>query len=148
MRRNYKFRTNTAHKLYALAQDAVPTLPKNNGTKALVLQACKSLNAVCEAKQATQEEMNRLASLLPEYEVVMQMEGTGPITGPALMAEIGDVSQFQKQESSRWPLRALMHRRSSLETLNPSHATFPSCGSPHLRLHGVPCGKYYSNPFS
>ena len=47
LRRNYKFRTNTAHKLYALAQDAVPTLPKNNGTKALVLQACKSLNAVC-----------------------------------------------------------------------------------------------------
>lgn len=46
LRRNYKFRTNTAHKLYALAQDAVPTLPKNNGTKALVLQACKSLNAV------------------------------------------------------------------------------------------------------
>ena len=81
LRRNYKFRTNTAHKLYALAQDAVPTLPKNNGTKALVLQACKSLNAVCEAKQSTQEEMNRLASLLPEYEVVMQMEGTGPITG-------------------------------------------------------------------
>lgn len=34
LRRNYKFRTNTAHKLYALAQDAVPTLPKNNGTKA------------------------------------------------------------------------------------------------------------------
>ena len=99
MRRNYKFRTNTAHKLYALAQDAVPTLPKNNGTKALVLQACKSLNAVCEAKQATQEEMNRLASLLPEYEVVMQMEGTGPITGPALMAEIGDVRRFKNKKA-------------------------------------------------
>ena len=99
MRRNYKFRTNTAHKLYALAQDAVPTLPKNNGTKALVLQACKSLNAVCEAKQSTQEEMNRLASLLPEYEVVMQMEGTGPITGPALMAEIGDVRRFKNKKA-------------------------------------------------
>ncbi len=99
LRRNYKFRTNTAHKLYALAQDAVPTLPKNNGTKALVLQACKSLNAVCEAKQSTQEEMNRLASLLPEYEVVMQMEGTGPITGPALMAEIGDVRRFKNKKA-------------------------------------------------
>ena len=99
LRRNYKFRTNTAHKLYALAQDAVPTLPENNGTKALVLQACKSLNAVCEAKQSTQEEMNRLASLLPEYEVVMQMEGTGPITGPALMAEIGDVRRFKNKKA-------------------------------------------------
>ena len=73
--------------------------PENNGTKALVLQACKSLNAVCEAKQSTQEEMNRLASLLPEYEVVMQMEGTGPITGPALMAEIGDVRRFKNKKA-------------------------------------------------
>lgn len=72
---------------------------KSNGTKALVLQACKSLNAVCEAKQSTQEEMNRLASLLPEYEVVMQMEGTGPITGPALMAEIGDVRRFKNKKA-------------------------------------------------
>lgn len=64
-----------------------------------VLQACKSLNAVCEAKQSTQEEMNRLASLLPEYEVVMQMEGTGPITGPALMAEIGDVRRFKNKKA-------------------------------------------------
>lgn len=89
------------------------------------MQACKSLNAVCEAKQSTQEEMNRLASLLPEYEVVMQMEGTGPITGPALMAEIGDVRRFKTRKLSL-PLPALMHHRSNLETLNPSHVTFPS----------------------
>ena len=43
--------------------------------------------------------MNRLASLLPEYEVVMQMEGTGPITGPALMAEIGDVRRFKNKKA-------------------------------------------------
>ena len=126
LRRNYKFRTNTAHKLYALAQDAVPTLPKNNGTKALVLQACKSLNAVGEAKQSTQEEMNRLASLLPEYEVVMQMEGCGSNTGPCfqwLRLVTSDVSKTRKLSL---PLPALMHHRSNLETLNPSHATFPS----------------------
>ena len=34
------------------------------------------------------------ASLLPEYEVVMAMQGAGPITGPQLMAEIGDVRRF------------------------------------------------------
>jgi len=59
----------------------------------------RSQHAVCEAKQSTQEEMNRLASLLPEYEVVMQMEGTGPITGPALMAEIGDVRRFKNKKA-------------------------------------------------
>ena len=49
----------------------------------LITQACKSLNAVCGAKQSTQLEMQRLTVMLPEYEVVMQMEGAGPITGPA-----------------------------------------------------------------
>ena len=38
--------------------------------------------------------MQRLASLLPEYDVVMAMQGAGPITGPQLMAEIGDVRRF------------------------------------------------------
>ena len=58
-----------------------------------------SLNAVCEAKQSTQLEMQRLAAMLPEYEVVMQMEGAGPITGPALMAEIGDVRRFKNKKA-------------------------------------------------
>ena len=37
--------------------------------------------------------------MLPEYEVVMQMEGAGPITGPALMAEIGDVRRFKNKKA-------------------------------------------------
>lgn len=36
----------------------------------------------------------RLASLLPEFDVVMSMQGAGEITGPQLMAEIGDVRRF------------------------------------------------------
>ena len=63
------------------------------------MDGSSKFHAVCEAKQSTQEEMNRLASLLPEYEVVMQMEGTGPITGPALMAEIGDVRRFKNKKA-------------------------------------------------
>ena len=98
-RKNYKFRTDTAHKIYLLAQEGVATLPKCESTKMLITQACKSLNAVCEAKQSTQLEMQRLAAMLPEYEVVMQMEGAGPITGPALMAEIGDVRRFKNKKA-------------------------------------------------
>lgn len=43
--------------------------------------------------------MQRLAALLPEYEIVMQMEGAGPVTGPALMAEIGDVRRFKNKKA-------------------------------------------------
>ena len=98
-RKNYKFRTATAHKNYIMAQECVATLPKCESTKTLIGQACKSLNAVCEAIHNTQLEMQRLAALLPEYEIVMQMEGAGPVTGPALMAEIGDVRRFKNKKA-------------------------------------------------
>ena len=98
-RKNYKFRTDTAHKIYFLAQECVATLPKCESTKVLITQACKSLNAVCEVRRSTQLEMQRLAALLPEYEIVMQMEGVGPVTGPALMAEIGDVRRFKNKKA-------------------------------------------------
>lgn len=93
-RKKYRFRSETARKIHELARKSVSTLPKCESTKILITQACKSLNAICEAKQACQSEMQRLASLLPEYDIVMSMEGLGPVTGSTLMAEIGDVRRF------------------------------------------------------
>lgn len=36
----------------------------------------------------------RLTSLLPEFNVIMEMYGAGEVTGPQRMAEIGDVRRF------------------------------------------------------
>ena len=60
----------------------------------LITQAVDSLNAVYDALNILRSELVRLASLLPEYDVVMAMQGAGPITGPQLMAENGDVRRF------------------------------------------------------
>ena len=65
----------------------------------LIAQAVDSLNAVYDALQILRGEMTRLASLLPEYEVVMGMQGAGEITGPMLMAEIGDVRRFTSKNA-------------------------------------------------
>ena len=43
--------------------------------------------------------MNRLASMLPEYEIVMAQYGIGESFGPQLMAEIGDVRRFAGKQS-------------------------------------------------
>jgi len=43
--------------------------------------------------------MDRLASQLPEYPVVMEMYGAGNSTGPQLMAEIGDIHRFAGKQS-------------------------------------------------
>ena len=38
--------------------------------------------------------MDKAASALPEYPVVLAMDGVGPTLGPQLMSEIGDVTRF------------------------------------------------------
>lgn len=44
--------------------------------------------------------MNRIASQLPEYPVVLSLHGVGTTLGPQLIAEIGDVRRFHKPQSS------------------------------------------------
>lgn len=43
--------------------------------------------------------MNETASKLPEYPVVMAMNGSGTSLGPQLMAEIGDVTRFTHKDA-------------------------------------------------
>ena len=68
-------------------------------TKLLVEQAISQLKATSAALAAIRQEMQELASRLPEYPVVMEMFGVGPILGPQLMAEIGDVRRFHSKKA-------------------------------------------------
>lgn len=43
--------------------------------------------------------MNEVASTLPEYPVVIDMNDVGSTLGPQLMAEIGDVTRFTHREA-------------------------------------------------
>ena len=93
-RTGYRFSLSDAERIHGTARNSVATLPKNNSTKMLLTQAVTCLNTVYESLQVMRDEMYKLASLLPEFEVVMNMNGAGKITGPQLMAEIGDVRRF------------------------------------------------------
>jgi len=83
-----------ADEIYDHARAQVTTMPKNNTTKLMVKQAASQLNSILETVNTIQTEMNRLASLLPEYETVMSMPGMGKVLGPQIIAEIGDVTRF------------------------------------------------------
>lgn len=93
-RTGYHYSLSDAKRIHGIARNSVATLAKNDSTKLLITQAVDSLNAVYDTLQILRSEMQRLASLLPEYEIVMGMQGAGTITGPQLMAEIGDVRRF------------------------------------------------------
>lgn len=98
-RKGYNFSATKAEAIYNTAADLIAVFPKNDATKHLIRHAVSMLNSASEAVESIRAEMNRIASSLPEYPIVMAMNGVGPTLGPQLMAEIGDVSRFEKRSS-------------------------------------------------
>lgn len=95
----YIFSESKAIQIYDLAKDALPVLGKSDTTKILVTEAVAQLNATTTSAMRFKAEMIRLASKLPEYETVMAMNGCGDVTGPQLMAEIGDLRRFHSKNA-------------------------------------------------
>jgi transposase len=95
----YNFNEEKAHGIYTEASSHLGVLPMSDTTKLLVEQAVSQLRATSVALAALKQEMNTLASQLPEYPVVMEMFGVGPTLGPQLMAEIGDVRRFHSKKA-------------------------------------------------
>ena len=88
-----------AAEVYALAKSAVVLVQKTSVTKTLVQEAANQLMVISRSVQTYRSEMNKLASQLPEYPVVMEMYDVGESLGPQLMAEIGDVRRFDRKQS-------------------------------------------------
>jgi len=98
-RHRYHFNSSKVVDIYDEAKELVPTLPKNDSTKILIIEAITQLNAVSRTVEVLRAEMHRLAEQLPEYPVVMSLYGVGLSLGPQLMAEIGDVRRFAQRGS-------------------------------------------------
>ena len=98
-RNRYQFSMEKAAEVYALAKSAVVLVQKTSVTKTLVQEAANQLTAIPRSAETYRSEMNKLASQLPEYPVVMEMYGVGESLEPQLMAEIGDVRRFERKQS-------------------------------------------------
>jgi transposase len=85
--------------IHAEARKCVAVMPKTENTKSLITCAVAQLNNIGETLNTTAKEMNRLAKLLPEYPVALDLRGVGKILGPQLIAEVGFVPRFEKKSS-------------------------------------------------
>ena len=98
-RMGYNFSPSKAEEVYEASADLIAVLPRDDMTKMLIRQAVDALNAVSAAVETLRMRMNEAAATLPEYPVVMGMRGVGSSLGPQLIAEIGDVTRFEKRGS-------------------------------------------------
>ena len=95
----YNFSEAKAHMIHAEASGHIGVMPKSETTKLLVEQAVAQLRATSAALAALKHEMQSLASMLPEYPIVMDKFGVGSTLGPQLIAEIGDVRRFYSKKA-------------------------------------------------
>ena len=95
----YNFSQSKADDIYASACGNFGIMPKTETTKLLITQAVIQINAIAEGLLIITNEMKRLATLLPEYSIVLDFRGIGVTLAPQLMAEIGDIYRFSSKQS-------------------------------------------------
>ena len=98
-RKGYNFSAGKAEEIYRASVDLIAVFPKNHTTRMLIRQAVTLLNTTSQMVESLRIQMDQVASTLPEYSVVMAMNGVGPTLGPQLMAEIGDPTRFTHRET-------------------------------------------------
>ena len=95
----YNFSEEKAAAIYAAAQEMVVLTPRTELHELMVRQAAQQVTAISKSVEIYRAEMDKLASRLPEYPVVMELYAVGKSLGPQLMAEIGDVMRFAGKQS-------------------------------------------------
>ena len=131
-RKGYNFSAGKAEEVYRAASDLIAVFPKDDNTKLLIRQAVVMLNTVSVTIESLRAKMNETAAQLPEYPVVMEMDGVGPTLGPQLMAEIGDVTRFTKR-GSLTAFAGVDPRANESGTYKQKSTPTTKKGSPNLR---------------
>ena len=130
--KGYNFSAEKAEKVYEASCDLIAVFPKDDNTKMLIRQAVAMRNTASETVENLRIKMDETASALPEYPVVMAMNGVGSTLGPQLMAEIGDVTRFTHREALTAFAGVDPGKNDSGKHVQKSVRTSKK-GSPHLR---------------
>ena len=98
-RNDYLFSKRKSREIFEASKELVATVPKEKGYKDIIEKSIEHVRTVCSITARIQSEMLELASTLPEFPIVMSMNGVGNVLGPQLMAEIGDITRFTHREA-------------------------------------------------
>lgn len=94
-KKGYHQSETKARAIYSLAHDSIPTLSSSApSTKMLTLEAVRVLKEINRTLETILTQIRKIASSLPEYDVVRSMNGVGDVLAVRLIAEIGDVRRF------------------------------------------------------
>ena len=96
---DYQFKAAKAKLIYGKCAGQASTLARTSTTLLLIKTAVLQVMNMSDVLAKVKAELNRLASLLPEYSKVITLFGVGEVTAAGLIAEIGDVRRFTKRSA-------------------------------------------------
>lgn len=88
-----------ANKIYILAQNTVSPRPNNKYSQLSASSCVDALIITIKASNIIIAEMDKLASELPEYDVISEIPGCGKKLTARTIAEIGDIRRFKNAGS-------------------------------------------------
>lgn len=129
---HYRFSESKVMEIHTCSRSQTSSLPFSESTAKLITEPAKLLNSTLETLAALRDEMDDLASQLPEYETVMDLYGVGHVFGAQLIAEIGDVRRL-KSAKSAVALAGIDPPPNQSGTNDPKSRSISKRGSPALR---------------
>jgi hypothetical protein len=88
-----------ANDIFALSQNSIPTISNTLSAKIAVLEIVRVLHELEKSRDTILTHLKDLAKTLPEYSVVLAMNGIGETLAPRMIAEIGDVRRFHNRNA-------------------------------------------------
>ena len=131
-RHGYNFQPDKPGLLMEKAKDLIAMLPMDKTTKMLVQTSIAQLNVLSKTVEALRTQMIALAEQLPEYPVVIDMNGVGPTLASQLIAEIGDITRFPRR-GSLTAFAGVDPGAKQSGTMQVKRNKTSKAGSPHLR---------------
>ena len=99
-RKGYHSSTVKAETIYNHARDSITTLDSNyTSTKLIVQESISSIKNVSISSNLILAQMHTLAQELPEYKMVLGMNGVGEKLSVLLISEIGDVRRIKSKKA-------------------------------------------------
>ena len=88
-----------ANKIYTLSQNTIPPRPNNQYSQLSASSCVEALIITIKTSNTIITEMDKLASELPEYDVINEIPGCGKKLTARVIAEIGDIRRFKNAGS-------------------------------------------------
>ncbi len=98
-KKGYRFKRSTPAKIYELSKTNISSIPYDETAVLCLSSIVNSLKAIDKGLKDILARMHRIASLLPEYEVLNAMEGFGYTLVPLIITEIGDIRRLRSKKS-------------------------------------------------